>query len=283
MPEPVASEPVGRATGWLAWPLRGWAIWQYATANDAGIASAAIAFFALLGLVPALSAIGLVCGWLSGPVEVLKAFGALCRLMPPDTGRFMLNQLALALAGGGRDGAVALVTTLGFGLYGLMNAAQALIDGLNLAYRLPERRSWLRRTAIASIMALSSAVAVVVMIAALLLISRFDAILLPVHRAIAWLTMAGASVLVTWFLVLIYRYGPARQPGRPQRALPGAVTAVVLGLAGSAGFALYAAHLANFTATYGVLASVAPILLWLQLCGYAVLLGASVNSHLAAG
>ena len=68
----------------------------------------------------------------------------------------------------------------------------------------------------------------------------------------------------------------------PLAALPGALAAIVLGLASSAGFALYAAHLANFTATYGVLASVAPILLWLQLCGYAVLLGAAVNAQLSA-
>lgn len=266
-------------TSWLAWPRRGWAIWQYATANDAGIASAAVAFFALLGLVPALSAIGLVCGWLSGPTEVLKAFAALCRLLPPDTGQFVLKQLAQALAGGGRDGAVALVTTLGFGLYGLMNAAQALIDGLNLAYRLPEQRSWLRRTVVAAAMALAGAVAVVVMIAVLLLISRLDVILLPIHRVIVWLTLLGASVLVTWLLTMVYRYGPAQRDDHPRRVLPGAITAVILGLASSAGFAAYAAHLANFTATYGVLASVAPILLWLQLCGYAVLLGASVNAQ----
>jgi membrane protein len=261
--------------------MHAWTVFQAASSNDSGIGSAAIAFFGLLGLVPALSAIGLVCGWLSGPIEVLKAFAALCRLMPPETGRFVLKQLAQALAGGGRDGAVALLTTLGFGLYGLMNAAQALIDGLNLAYRRTEARSWLHRTAIAAAMALAGAVAVVAMIAVILVLSRFDALLMPLHPAIAWLTLLGGSVFVTWLLTMVYRYAPSGPRSDRQRVLPGAITAVILGLASSAGFALYAAHLANFTATYGVLASVAPILLWLQLCGYVVLLGAAVNAQLA--
>jgi membrane protein len=278
----VATPRPGPFAAWRAWPARGWAIWQAAASNDTGIGSAAIAFFGLLGLVPALSAIGLVCGWLSGPIEVLKAFAALCRLMPPETGRFVLKQLAQALAGGGRDGVVALATTLGFGLYGLMNAAQALIDGLNLAYRRTEQRSWLHRTAVAAGMALAGAVAVVAMIAVMLILSRFDALLLPLHRAVATLTLVSVTGFVTWLLMMVYRYAPSGPHTQPQRVLPGAITAVILGLASSVGFALYAAHLANFTATYGVLASVAPILLWLQLCGYVVLLGASVNAQLPA-
>ena len=267
---------------WLSNIIRAvWDIWQRAATNDAGLASAAIAFFALLGLVPALSAIGLVCGWLSGPAEVLKAFAVLCRPLPPATGRFLLEQFAQALSGGGRDGAVALTTTLGFGIYGLMNAAQALIDGLNLAYRLPEQRRWFIRSGVALVMALSGAVAVVVMIAVLLLISRLGTFLPPVDRATAVFSLAGATAFVTWLLALMYRHAPSREPGRAQKVLPGAIAAVLVGLASSAGFALYAAHLANFSATYGVLASVAPILLWLQLCSYAILLGASVNARLS--
>jgi uncharacterized BrkB/YihY/UPF0761 family membrane protein len=131
---------------------------------------------------------------------VLKAFALFCRLLPPEAAQFVLRQLAQALVGGARAGGAAAGHHAGTGLYGLMNAAQALIDGLNLAYRLPERRSWLRRMAVA-----------------------------------------------------------------------------VLSLGGSAGFALYAAHLGNFTATYGLLASVAPLMLCLRLCGYAVLPGAAVN------
>jgi membrane protein len=279
----MATQRSSKAVALLAWPKRGWAIWLRAASNDVGIASAAIAFFGLLGLVPALSAIGLVCGWLSGPVEVLKAFAVLCRLLPPETGNFVLKQLAQALAGGGRDGALALVTTLGFGLYGLMNASQALIDGLNLAYRLPEQRSWLHRTATAAAMALAGAVAVVVTIAVLLVSSRLGAALIAVHRAIAWLTLLGTMVFGTWLLTMVYRFAPSRQTGHSYRLVPGAIAAVILGMASSAGFALYAAHLANFTATYGVLASVAPILLWLQLCSYVVLLGASVNAELTDG
>jgi membrane protein len=259
--------------------MRGWAIWQRAADRDAGIASAAIALFAILGLVPALSAIGLVCGWLSGPVEVLKAFAVLCRLLPPETGQFVLKQLAQALASGGQDGAIALLTTLGFGLYGLMNAATALIDGLNLAYDLPEQRNWFARATVASAMALAGAVAVVAMIAALLIFARLHEELIPVHGVIVWLAVPCALVFATCLLAMIYRFAPSQQHGQPHRVLPGAIAAVILGMAGSAGFAIYAAHLANFTATYGLLASIAPTLLWLQLCGYVVLLGAAVNAE----
>jgi membrane protein len=191
----------------------------------------------------------------------------------------VLKQLVQTLASGGRDGAIALLTTLGLGLYGLMNAAQALIDGLNLAYRLPEQRGWMIRAAVTVAMALSGVVAVVVMIAVLIAISRLGSDMMALHGMIVWLSVPCAIAFAIWLLTMVYRFAPSRQHGQRHRVLPGAVTAVILGMAGSAGFALYAAHLANFTATYGLLASVAPILLWLQICGYVVLLGASVNAE----
>lgn len=275
---PAAS--YGRASGRLiVWAGHGWAVWQRAADHGAGTASAAIAFFAILGLVPALSAIGLICGWLSSPFDVLEAFAELCRFLPLQTQRLILVQLAKALDSGSRDGAVALASTLVLGLYGLMNAAQALVDGLNRAYHLTEHRAWLHRTAIASAIALVGALAVVVMIAMLLLAGRFGARLVALHGAVVWLALPAGLMLAVAVLTLVYRFAPARERSQPHRVLPGAIAAVALGLAGSAGFALYAAHLANFTATYGILASVAPVLVWLQLCGYVLLLGASVNGE----
>jgi|GEM_PF-5712740 len=274
------TEARGDRFAWLyGWAARGWNISQRAADRDAGIASAAVALFAVLGLVPALSAIGLVCGWLSGPTEVLKAFAVLCRLLPPETGAFVLKQLAQALASGRQEGAIALLTTLGFGLYGLMNGAQALIDGLNLAYDLPEQRTWFHRTTVASAMALSGAVAVVAMVALLLAFARLHAELVVVHGFIVWLAVPCALAFAVGLLAMIYHFAPSRQNGQPHRVVPGAVAAVILVVASSLGFALYAAHLANFTATYGLLASIAPTLLWLQLCAYMVLLGASVNAQ----
>ncbi|MGH3783226.1 MAG: YihY/virulence factor BrkB family protein, partial [Pseudonocardiaceae bacterium] len=48
---------------------------------------------------------------------------------------------------------------------------------------------------------------------------------------------------------------------------------------GSVGFSLYVNHFGNYNKTYGALAGVIVLLLWLFLTSYIVLLGAEINAQ----
>jgi len=55
--------------------------------------------------------------------------------------------------------------------------------------------------------------------------------------------------------------------------------AALLWLVGSAGFSLYVTLFGNYNKTYGALAGVIVLLLWMLLTSYIVLLGAEINSE----
>jgi membrane protein len=62
--------------------------------------------------------------------------------------------------------------------------------------------------------------------------------------------------------------------------MPGTVVGVALWLAASFGFKVYLTHFNNYSATYGSIAAVIILLLWLYVSAVAVLIGAEVNSVL---
>ena len=59
----------------------------------------------------------------------------------------------------------------------------------------------------------------------------------------------------------------------------GAAVAMVIWLAASVGFSIYVETFGNYAKTYGSLAAVVILMLWLWLTAYAVLLGAEINAE----
>jgi membrane protein len=105
--------------------------------------------------------------------------------------------------------------------------------------------------------------------------SAFDAL----FDLIRW---AGALVLVVALLTVYYRYGPNRPP--PRRWLSvGALGAALIWMGASAGFSYYLSHFGHESRTYGALAGVAVLLLWLYLAGVAVLFGAELDRQIDSG
>jgi uncharacterized BrkB/YihY/UPF0761 family membrane protein len=81
-------------------------------------------------------------------------------------------------------------------------------------------------------------------------------------------------------IALLYHLGV---PGRTRwrHEVPGAVVATGVWLGGSAGLRLYGTWILDGGSVYGSLAGPIVLLLWLWLTGFAVLLGAELNSQLA--
>jgi membrane protein len=91
-----------------------------------------------------------------------------------------------------------------------------------------------------------------------------------------WPLLAGGMLVG---LAVLYRFAPDRSDARWVWVTPGALLGVGIWLAGSGLFSLYAANFGRFQATYGSLASIVVLLLWLFVSAYAVLLGAELNAE----
>jgi membrane protein len=92
-----------------------------------------------------------------------------------------------------------------------------------------------------------------------------------------WVVLA---LLVLSALAVLYRYAPDRANPRWRWVSWGAVVALVLWLLGSIGFSWYVENFGKYNQTYGALAAVIILLLWLFLSAFVVLLGAELDAEI---
>ncbi|MFJ6850631.1 YihY/virulence factor BrkB family protein [Streptomyces sp. NPDC091271] len=86
--------------------------------------------------------------------------------------------------------------------------------------------------------------------------------------------------LVACLILVLFSTGP-RSARNIRRALPGGVLAALLWLIASAGFALYATHVASYSRLYGSLAGLVVFLIWIWFTNLALITGAQFNVELA--
>ena len=79
--------------------------------------------------------------------------------------------------------------------------------------------------------------------------------------------------------VVVLHLAPDVEHPRWRSVVPGALTAAVVWLAASGGFAVYSAHFSSYQKTWGTLSAVVITLVWLWLTSAALLFGAEVNSE----
>jgi hypothetical protein len=80
-------------------------------------------------------------------------------------------------------------------------------------------------------------------------------------------------------LAAVYRFAPCRRRPKWRWVSLGAVAALALWLAGSAGFSAYVTRFASYEETFGVLGTVMLLMTWFYLSAFAVLLGAELNAE----
>ena len=78
---------------------------------------------------------------------------------------------------------------------------------------------------------------------------------------------------------MLYRVAPDRDAPKMRWVSVGAAAATVLWLVASLGFSIYVANFGNYAKTYGAIAGIVVMLLWLWITSYAILLGAEINAE----
>ena len=78
---------------------------------------------------------------------------------------------------------------------------------------------------------------------------------------------------------VVYRLAPDRDAPQFMWTSPGAFIAALLWVLASLGFSLYVNNFGSYNKTYGALAGVIVLLLWLYLTSYIILLGAEINAE----
>ena len=247
--------------------------------NCLGLA-AQLAFYFVLALFPALLFLVALVGYL--PIEdtltgMLAALGTVAPGEVLTLLRIQLEELARGSHGS--------LLTLGIGgaIWSSSAAMVAIIDALNHAYDVDERRSWWKRRVVAIALTVALALFIVLSLAFVLAgpgVASWVAGWFGLEPAVALVWAIARWPLMIFLVVfgvdLVYHFAPNRR-GRWVWITPGSLLATGLWILSSFAFKFYVTNLANFNATYGAIGGVVVLLLWFYVSGLAILVGAELN------
>lgn len=259
--------------------------WQQVWEDEVTSRAAELAYYAVLAVFPALLFMTALFGVWAGVGTQLRTdvLAYIDQVAPPSAAKLIRDTLDEVVEGSGGG---KLSFGLLFTLWAASSGMGAVIAALNTAYGVKESRAWWR----ARLQAIALTLALVALIGVTLAViffggrigdaldDRLDMNLL----AWTWRILGGplAFCSLTLAFALVYYFGPNVEHRKWYWVTPGSAVAVVLFLLFSAGFRLYLGWFDSYNKTYGSLGAVIILLLWLYLCGAALMVGAEVNSEI---
>lgn len=260
-------------------------VWREARADGLTDWAAALTYYGVLSIFPALIALVSILG-IVGASATQPLVDNLTSVAPGPAKDIVTNALHGLQDSGGTAGVLFVAGILG-ALWSASGYVSAFMRASNVVYGVDEGRPIWKTLPIR--------IGVTIVTLVLLAFSAIAvAVTGPLARQIGDLVGAGSAAVTAWdiakwpVLVLIaaFLFGIlywAARSARHQRlrwVTPGGLIAVLLWLAGSALFALYVANFGSYNKTYGALGGVIVFLVWLWLSNLVLLLGAEINAEL---
>ncbi len=258
-------------------------------AHNVVVASAGVAFYGLLALVPTLIALVSIYGLVADPADIEQQVADVAGSLDEGTRDLLVDQLQDIVgaeeAEGEGGGSVfgrwfALVFGIALALWSSSGAVQKLIGTVAVAYEAEEGRAGWKVRGMAYLFTAGAIIGIGLMILVIgvmpNLLSRVD-LGGAAEAAIAIGQYPVLAILFAGALTILYRYGPDRDPRTPWRN-PGAIVATLLFLVFAIAFSVYSANVGAMPASYGLLGSIAALMIFLQLTTIAVIAGAETNS-----
>jgi membrane protein len=244
--------------------------------------AAGVAFFSFLSLFPALIAAVLTWGLVANPSTMRDEANNVASALPASARQLLMHQINSLIAKPSQALGIGLVISLALALWSASGGVGNLVSAINTTYDEEETRGFVKRKLIAlgltAAMILGGLVALGLVAVAP---AVFDALGLPGWTRVLleigrWLILL---VLIGLGLAVLYRVAPDRDDPQFKWVSIGAAVGTVIWLIASLAFSLYVDNFSSYGKTYGSLAAVVILLLWLWISFYVVLLGAEINAE----
>ena len=260
---------------------------QEARDDDVGTVAQALAY-ALFLAIPAIGLVVLgVFSIVADPRLIDDVVERAQTVMPAEAASLVRDSLRRTSESNGQG---VLMTLVGSALavWTTTSAATTLMAGVTRAYGHDDERTFVRRRLTALVVVFALLASTVLVVGLLVLgphLERWIGSALDAETLTAWTWWTVqwpilVAALLFAFTVVLY-LGPDVTPRTWKLVTPGAVTAVVVWLAASGAFALYAARFGSYDKTWGSLSVVVVTLVWLWLTSASLLFGAEVNAEAA--
>lgn len=242
--------------------------------------AAGLCYYFVLSLFPCLIALAAALTLIPVPHLFEQIVAALGRFIPSDSMGLVRGILKdVVTPHGGSILSIGILTTV----WAASGGIAALVEAVNVAYELPDRRSFIHRKllAIALLFAMGSLMAVgLALLVAGPGFGRWVALKVGLGNAFVMLWpylrwgLSIACVIVC--IELIYTFGPTvRRAFRS--TLPGAIVALLTWVLVSSALGVYLRNFAKLNKTYGTLAAAIALMLWLYWTAFSILIGANFN------
>jgi len=245
------------------------------------LVAAGVAFYAFLALIPALVAFVSIYGLVANPADVTHQVENVASALPKEVQNFLVFQLTSITKANRAGVSVTLVIAIALALWSASGGMAALIIGIHVAHEQEQPTGFVAKRGKALLLTLGAIVFLGIVI--------FVIAALPSLLSKAGLGTAGRIVfgIARWPILaavmivgigLLYRFSLKDHPdGWLGIVTPGVIVAMVGGVVVSSLFAVYTANFSSYSKTYGALASIIVVLLWLWLSVLFILIGAEVD------
>jgi membrane protein len=247
--------------------------------------AAGVAFYGFLSLVPTLVAATLLYGLVTDPLEVQRQAESLAEVLPASAQDLVSEQM-LALAGApSRDLGIGLVLSLTLALWSASGGTGHLLGAVGMAndgeptHNLVVRRLLALAVTLVGILFFALTLSLVAVFPAVAHHLDLPASARVVAEVVRWVVLLAVTAMA---LGVVYRLAPGPADRRRAWRSPGAVVATLLWVLATGGFSLYVDTFAGFGRTYGSLAGVVVLLLWLWISSAVVLFGAELDTAVRA-
>ena len=245
--------------------------------------AAALTYYGVLALFPALTALLSIVGLLTNPQQLTEAITAVVPAQAANT----LNPVIQQIAGSSKSASLGLIIGVALAVWSASGYVGAFTRAANVIYETPEGRKVWKLKPLQLLITLVG-ILFAALILAMLVLSG------PVVDAIGQSIGLGDTVLTVWswakwpvILVLLALMIAVLYYSTPNVRLrgfsfisPGAIVAILVAIVASALFAFYVGNFGSYNKTYGALAGVVVFLIWFWLINLALLFGIELDAEM---
>jgi membrane protein len=245
--------------------------------------AAALTYYGVLALFPALIALVSIVGLLVDPAQLSDALTTIV----PGSAAATINPVIEQIASNTATAGLGLVIGLAAAIWSASGYVGAFTRAANIVYETPEGRKIWKLKPLQLLVTLIGVLFAAVIVAAVVLSG-------PVADAVGQALGLGSGVTTVWsiakwpvivvlvgLMIAVLYYATPNVRLRGFRFVsPGAAVAILVWAVASALFAFYVANFGSYNKTYGALAGVVIFLIWFWLTNVALLFGIELDAEI---
>jgi membrane protein len=248
--------------------------------------AAALTYYGLLSLFPALIAFVGIIGFFADPASATQTITDIVTGIGPSSAAETFSGPIESITSNNSAAGIMAIVGIVAALWSASGYVGTFIQASNEIYETPEGRPFWKLRPLQMLVTLVMLVLAVAVVLALILTG-------PVADAVAGPLGIGDTAVTVWqyakwpvlilvviaMIAVLYYASPNVKPVGFRSVLPGAAVALVVWIIASVGFAIYVANFGSYDKTYGTLGGVVIFLMWLWITNNAILLGAELNAE----